>query len=235
MKVKGSHVILSLVLLVTGFMLAFSYQLTSKNEQPVTERQWRHEDELRNKIILEQTINRNLQEELSNLQSELSKLEEEIANNDEEQQKRISLLMEEIERLRTIVGAVKVKGPGVEVTLKDSSYVPDGANPNDYIVHEHHIQMVVDELLVAGAEAIAINGYRISKNSYIECIGPVIRIDGYTSYAPFVITAIGDKQVLSEALNIIGGVKDQIVNDFIDFRLQQKDEIVIEPLLRERR
>lgn len=234
MKVKGKHVILAFVLFVSGFMIAFSYQFTSERDKPATESQWRHEDELRNRIILEQAVNRNLQEELRSLQSELNEIEEKIANSDAEREERINSLMEEIEMLRKINGAVKVVGPGVEVTLEDSSYVPDGANPNDYIVHEHHVQMVVDELLIAGAEAIAINGYRISDLSYIQCVGPVIRIDGNTSYAPFVITAIGDAKILEESLNIVGGVKDQIVSDFIDFRIQQRNEIVIEPLLSER-
>lgn len=234
MKVTGKHVILSFVLLITGFMLAFSYQFTSERGRPVSENQWRHEDELRNKIILEQAVNRNLQEELSELQNELNEIEDMIASYDEDREERINSLMVQIENLRKMVGSVKVTGPGVEVTLKDSSYVPDSANPNDYIVHEHHVQMVVDELLIAGAEAIAINGYRISDQSYIQCVGPVIRIDGNTSFAPFVITAIGDAELLNDSLNLIGGVKDQIVSDYIDFRIQQKNEIVMEPLLSER-
>lgn len=234
MKVKGKHVLLSLVLLVTGFMLAFSYQFTKQNDTPITERQWRHEDELRNKIILEQAVNLNLEQDLREKQRELREIEEEITSLDAEQEIRVANLVEDLDRLRKAVGAVTVKGPGVEVSLEDSSYVPDGANPNNYIVHEHHIQKVVDELLVAGAEAIAINGYRLSNSSYIQCVGPVIKIDGNTSYAPFVISAIGDPNILNEALNLYGGVKDQLVNDYIDFKVQQKNELVMEPLLRER-
>lgn len=233
MKVSGKHVILSFIMLITGFMIAFSYQFTSKQDKPVSESQWRHEDELRNRIILEQTVNRNLQEELRELQGKLQELEEKIATNAQKREQRINLLMDEVEKLRKMIGAVKVKGPGVEVTLEDSSYVPSGANPNDYIVHEHHVQMVVDELFSAGAEAVAVNGYRLSNHSYIQCVGPVIRIDGNTSYAPFVISAIGDADVLYESLHLIGGVKDQIVSDYIDFRIQRRNEIVIEPLLSE--
>ncbi|MDP4163311.1 MAG: DUF881 domain-containing protein, partial [Bacillota bacterium] len=75
------------------------------------------------------------------------------------------------------------------------------------------------------------NGQRLSSNSYIVCNGPVITVDGYQHPAPFVISAIGDPDVLSAALNITGGVKDQLVNDNIVFTLEKKDEIVFEPIL----
>lgn len=237
MKVNGKHVILSLVLLVTGFILALSYQFAKEHQDtnPVSQRQWRHEDELRNNIILEQAVNRNLQEDLRGYQSQLREIEEQITDLTEEQEVRVASLIEDLERLRKLVGTVKVKGPGIEVMLSDSSYVPDGANPNDYIVHEEQIQKVVQELLVAGAEAVAINGYRLSSNSYIQCIGPVIYIDGHTSYAPFVITAIGDPLNLEGSMTLPGGVRDQLLNDLIEVRMQQKNEIIMEPYLSESR
>ena len=78
------------------------------------------------------------------------------------------------------------------MTLKDADYDPIEQNPNDYIVHESHIFRVVNELRISGAQGIAINGQRITSNSYIKCTGPVITIDGRTFPAPFVIEAIGD-------------------------------------------
>ncbi|UOE92925.1 DUF881 domain-containing protein [Alkalihalobacillus sp. LMS39] len=235
MRVKGKHVILAFVLLVTGFIISLSYQFANDGTgtDSISQTQWRHEDELRNKIIIEQAVNRNLQEELRGYQAQLSEIEEQIAEMDEQQELRVTNLIEDLERLRKVVGSVKVKGPGVEVKLSDASYIADGGNPNDYIVHENHVQMVVDELLVAGAEAISINGQRITHRSYIRCIGPVILIDGHTSAAPFVVSAIGDTNTLEASLNILGGVKDRLVNDQIEVRIEKKD-IIMEPLLAER-
>ncbi|WP_306453955.1 DUF881 domain-containing protein [Bacillus sp. FJAT-45350] len=233
---SGKYVILSLVLLVTGFIVALSYQFANENEDSnaISQSQWRHEDELRNSIIVEQAINRNLQEDLRAYKAQLREKEKQIAELDEEIQVRATNLVEDIERFRKIVGTVEVKGPGIEVSLSDHSYLPDGANPNDYIVHEQHIHKVVQELLVAGAEAVAINGQRISQRSYIQCVGPVIRIDGFTSYAPFIVSAIGEPTQLEGALQLFGGVKDQLLNDQIEVRIQKKDEIVLAPYLAER-
>lgn len=234
-RVNGRHVIYSFILLLTGFIVALSYQFANESEQnAVNQSQWRHEDELRNKIIVEQAVNRNLQEDLRAYQAQIREIEQQIAELDEQQEVRLANYIDDIDRLRKVVGAVKVKGPGVEVTLSDYSYFPEGANPNDYIVHEHHIHKVVQELLVAGAEAISINGFRISQNSFIQCVGPVINIDRNTSYAPFVISAIGEPSKLDKSLNIYGGIKDQLVNDLIEVRIQQKEEIIMEPLLTER-
>ncbi|WP_078554838.1 DUF881 domain-containing protein [Bacillus alkalicellulosilyticus] len=236
MRVTGKHVIYALVLMVTGFIIALSYQFASEgnNQDVITERQWRHEDELRNKIIIEQAVNRNLQEDLRAYQAQLQEIEDRITHLDEQQELRVTNLMEDLERIRKVVGSVKVTGPGIEVTLADSSYLPDGANANEYIVHEAHVQTLVDELFVAGAEAISINGIRLSHRSYIQCIGPVIKIDGYTSAAPFVISAIGDAVTLEGSLHLLGGVHDQLVNANIEVKIQKKNDIVMDPYLSER-
>ncbi|MBU9720438.1 MULTISPECIES: DUF881 domain-containing protein [Bacillaceae] len=231
MKVKGSHVILSLVLLVSGFIVALSYQFTNLNSaaNQTNGSQWREEDELRDQILMEQMVNRSLTEELRDIQNQLTEFEEEIVN----QQTRYFNLVEDLDRLRMITGNVGVVGEGLSVTLNDSEYV-EGENPNNYIVHEQHIRMLIDELLVTGAEAIAINGHRINSQSYIQCIGPVIEVDGHISFAPFEITALGDSETLNEAINMVGGVKDRLLSDNIEVRIEKKNEIVLEPYFSER-
>ncbi|WP_227935729.1 DUF881 domain-containing protein [Alkalihalobacillus deserti] len=234
MRVKGKHVILSFVLLVTGFILALSYEVTSERSSsllPGYERQWEIEDELRNQVIMEQTANRNLQEDLRLAQAEVRELESNLASIDKEQEEKAQNLLEDIERLRKLVGQVKVEGQGIEISLEDADYIPDGDNPNNYIVHEFHIQRVVEELFVAGAEAIAINGFRLSNQSYIQCTGPVIRVDGNTSSAPFIITAIGDADHLESAITLPGGVHHQLINDEISVRIQKKSAVTLEPHL----
>ncbi|OIJ17748.1 hypothetical protein BKP45_19475 [Anaerobacillus alkalidiazotrophicus] len=232
MKVKGNHVILSFILIITGFIIALSYQFANEipKSQFITDGQWKKEDELRNEVLFEQSVNRNLSEELRAIQAEINTIEEEIAI----QERTYFNLVEDLERLRMVTGSVGVKGPGIEVTLRDSDYVPDGENPNFYIVHELHIQKVIHELLVTQAEAIAINGQRISHRSYIQCVGPVIRIDGNTSFAPFVITAIGDTDKLFDSLHLPGGIRDQLLSDQIEVKIEKKDLLMMDPYLSER-
>ncbi|MGY3714006.1 DUF881 domain-containing protein [Sutcliffiella cohnii] len=227
MKVNGKHVVLSFVCLVLGFMISFSYQLTQKEEDRISDRQWERDHNIRTMIINTEERSRELQNELFEKQEIVRKIEEEIAKEEQ----LFFNLVEDVEKLRMYNGNVKVKGTGVEVTLADASYVPSEENVNNYIVHESHVFRVVNELLISGSDAVAINGQRITKNSYIVCNGPVITVDGNQYPAPFVITAIGDPEVLIPSLNIVGGVKDQLVFDNVTVKIAQKEEILMEPVI----
>ena len=227
-RVKGKHVILSLVCLVLGFMIAFSYHLTQMENRPkVPGKQWEKTLALRNQLITEEKSNRELQREL-NLKQEM------VLKNEKELSKKAQVysnLAEDAEKYRMFLGKVKVKGKGVKVTLTDGAYDPKEDNINNYLVHEHHVFKVVNELYISGAAAVAINGQRLTSHSYIICNGPVITVDGTPHPAPFVISAIGDPEVLSSSINLIGGVKDQLVNDNVVFSLEKDEEIVLGPIL----
>lgn len=228
-RVKGKHVILSLVFLVLGYMVSFSYHLTKqeKAHNTISDKQWNRDLELRNQLIAQEERNRELQNELKEKQDKIVEIEEELAKEEQV----FFNIAEDAEKYRMFVGKVKVKGRGVEVSLADGDYNPNEENINNYIVHEHHVFKVINELYISGAAAIAINGQRLTHNSYILCNGPVIEVDGYQHPAPFVITAIGDPDVMTSALNITGGIKDMLVSDNIEVTIEKKEEVILDPLL----
>jgi uncharacterized protein YlxW (UPF0749 family) len=230
-KVKGKHVVLSLVSLVLGFMIAFSYHLTQieseKRNPNLSGPQWEKTVKLRNELITEEKTNRKLQKELHQKQAKVLKNEKDLSK---EAQVFLNLA-EDAEKYRMFLGKVKVKGSGVKVTLTDGDYNSEEANVNNYLVHEYHVFKVVNELYISGATAIAINGQRLTSHSYIVCNGPVITVDGVEHPAPFVITAIGEPDVLATSLNLTGGVKDQLLNDNIIFTLEKNNDFVLNPIL----
>jgi uncharacterized protein YlxW (UPF0749 family) len=233
MKLKGSYVILSFVLLVVGFLISYSYQLTKEKNKShtISAEQWEKEFKTRSQLINEEEKNKNLQNELYAKQEEAKKIEESLKN-----QKQVYYnLVEDVEKYRMYVGDIPVGGEGVQVTLEDASYIPEGENVNNYIVHESHIFNVINELYISGADAISINGQRLSSDSYIYCNGPVVTVDGNQYPAPFVIAAIGDPKVLIPSLNIAGGIIDQLAYDNIVVTVEKKSEIKMEPLLQEQK
>jgi uncharacterized protein YlxW (UPF0749 family) len=230
-KVAGKHVILSFVCLVLGYMIAFSYHLTQienqKEHSNLSDKQYEKTLDLRNQLIAQEETNRELQKELNQKQ-------ENVLENEKDLSKEAQVffnLAEDAEKYRMFLGKMKVKGKGVKITLADGAYDPNIPNVNNYLVHEDHIFKVVNELYISGAAAIAINGQRLTSHSYINCNGPVITVDGVQHPAPFVITAIGDPDVLAAAVNLTGGVKDQLVNDNIVFTLEKENEIILNPIL----
>jgi uncharacterized protein YlxW (UPF0749 family) len=60
-------------------------------------------------------------------------------------------------------------------------------------------------------------------------------VDGNQFPAPFVISAIGEPAVLDQALNIAGGIVEQIAYDNIVITLEKKSEIKMNPLLQEKK
>lgn len=233
MKMRGSYVIFALILLVLGFLISYSYQVTKEKNlaSTMTTEQWDREFEIRSQLITKEETNRELQEELYEKQEEVKKIEESLKD-----EKQVYYnLVEDVEKFRMYVGDLAVEGKGVQVTLEDASYIPDGENVNNYIVHESHIFNVINELYISGADALAINGQRISSHSYIYCNGPVVTVDGNQYPAPFVISAIGDPNVLLPALNINGGIVDQLAYDNIVVTLEKKEKIVMEPLLQDQK
>ncbi|MEH7234860.1 DUF881 domain-containing protein [Bacillus sp. JJ1562] len=231
MKVKGRHVILSFVCLVLGFMISFSYQFTKEQLESnrVTEQQWNEETKIRTELNEQNEKNNELQLNLIEKQNQIQAIEEELAK--EEQEQIYFNLVEEVEKYRMVVGEIGVKGPGVTVTLEDSSYVPSGQDVNNYLVHESHLFKVINELYVSGAQAVSVNGKRLQSNSYIYCNGPVVVVDGNPFPAPFVISAIGDPNVLVPALNMNGGITDQLIQDNIVVKIENKGQIQMGPLI----
>lgn len=199
----------------------------NKGKPNVSDGQWEQTLALRNQLINEEKTNRELQKELSQKQDLVFKNEKDLSKEAEVYEN----LAEDAEKFRMFLGKVKVKGKGVKITLTDGAYDPKEDNINNYLVHEHHVFKVVNELYISGAAAVAINGQRLTSHSYIICNGPVITVDGIEHPAPFIISAIGDPEVLSSSINLIGGVKDQLVNDNIIFTLEKDNEIVLDPIL----
>ncbi|MFF2445936.1 DUF881 domain-containing protein [Neobacillus sp. NPDC058068] len=230
-KVKGKHFILSLVCLILGFMIAFSYHLTKiENQNENFDRSGKQYEKtlvLRNQLIAQEETNRKLQKELHQKQDKVLKNEKDLAK---EAQVFLNQA-DDTEKYRMFLGKVKVKGKGVKITLSDGAYDPKEVNINNYLVHEHHVFKVVNELYISGAAAVAINGQRLTSHSYIVCNGPVITVDGVQYPAPFIITAIGDPDVLAASINLTGGIKDQLVNDNLVFTLEKINEMVLNPIL----
>nr|WP_106784049.1 DUF881 domain-containing protein [Lysinibacillus timonensis] len=211
-----------IVCIVTGFIIGYSYNL-SKDNKRISSPYINQGESFREELILQQERNKELTEELNLLQNKIRDYEKSFASNKDEYE----LLVQDAEKLRLLLGEIPGVGQGIRVTLNDAEYNPNIPNPNEYIVHESHIFKIINELKISGAEAISINGQRLKSNSYINCTGPVITIDGNKYPAPFVIEAVGNPETLIASLQIVGGVFDQLVNEQIVVTIEQSGQIMM--------
>ncbi|WP_391120821.1 DUF881 domain-containing protein [Psychrobacillus sp. L3] len=223
-------VLISLVSLVLGFILAYSYSISSTDKEQNTSNSvgFKEQEKYKKELIHQKERNKELTEEINAKQQAIRKYEKSFASSETS----VEELVKEAEMLRLLIGDISSQGKGISVSLQDGAYNPSQENPNDYIVHESHLFKVINELKISGAEAISINGQRLQTNSYIRCTGPVITVDGKTFPAPFTIEAVGDPTVLLASVNLGGGVVDQLTSDNIVVTVEEKGKITM-PALRD--
>ena len=66
-----------------------------------------------------------------------------------------------------------------------------GDNPNDYLVSAVDVRTVVEQLWLAGAEGVAVNGERITTGTAILDIGGTVLVNSAYLAPPYQISAIG--------------------------------------------
>lgn len=89
-------------------------------------------------------------------------------------------------------GASGVTGPGLRVSLADAPANAAGDVPADNMVQDADLQTVVNALWASGAEAIAINGQRLTSLTAIRSAGSAILVDLVPLTGPYTVDAIGD-------------------------------------------
>lgn len=109
-----------------------------------------------------------------------------------------SALAARLERAETASGAVAVSGPGAVITLDDrkGAAKQDGTDPragqaDQDVLNSRDLQIIVNGLWQAGAEAVSINGNRLTSLSAIRFAGKAILVDFRPIARPYTITAIG--------------------------------------------
>ncbi|MEU2736882.1 DUF881 domain-containing protein [Streptomyces sp. NPDC007095] len=103
-------------------------------------------------------------------------------------------------------GAVAVHGPGVKLVVNDAKEATEGGNGNPREtsgfsdtgrVRDRDMQRVVNGLWESGAEAVSINGQRLTALSAIRAAGDAILVDNKPLVPPYTVLAVGDGERLS--------------------------------------
>lgn len=105
-------------------------------------------------------------------------------------------LQSRINRLDPVVGLVAVRGPGVDVVVDDA---PGTADDERDRVLDVDLQILANGLWQAGAEAVAINGHRLSALTAIRSAGDAVTVDYRSLTPPYRVEAIGNPKTLPAA------------------------------------
>ncbi|MGZ4119116.1 MAG: DUF881 domain-containing protein [Actinomycetota bacterium] len=138
-----------------------------------------------------------LRKELEGLQAQLDALRKQAGKRE----LGLADIQAKIDRLDPFAGMTALTGQGLQVQLRDSPLrsSPTG-DPNDLVIHQQDIQAVVNALWAGGAEAISINGERLTSDSAVRCVGNTLLLHGSVYAPPYTIAAIGDPKILGASL-----------------------------------
>jgi uncharacterized protein YlxW (UPF0749 family) len=208
-------VLVFVMMLLTGLLFAVGAQaLRPKPTAAATLR-----DELVSRIETLQTHGTQQEAKVAILSKEVRDLEQLAL-----QQSGGNDLTAQTKQLEVGAAAVPMQGSGLTLTIDDAPSVDAGANAGsrpssgfqEGRVTSGDLQIVVNGLWGAGAEAIAINGHRLSSTAAIRFAGEAIIVDFRPLSRPYVITALGDPRGMQQLFepSFAGVYLDQLNQEF---------------------
>lgn len=195
---KGHRGMMFLVFVLLGILISAQFRsIVQSKSDTVTIK------ELAEELEAERTEKARLLEQLVNLEAEQKQLLKNISSNLDDEEINDLLRQRDYEFLRA--GLLPVSGRGIIITMEDAAAVGE-LDAEDYIIHAEDIHDILDELKVNGAQAISINDERVISTTNPVCAGPTIIVNDRRYPAPYVIKAIGDPDVLYEAIETMAPV-----------------------------
>ena len=122
---------------------------------------------------------------------------EEYKQKEESDAETAELVNQELNNVNLLLGKTDVEGEGVIITLKDG----EENSEETPMVTPDNLNLLINELKLAGAEAISINDERIINMSDITVVNDtLILINQQRVISPYIIKAIGDQTYLESTL-----------------------------------
>lgn len=190
-------------------------QFKTVKETDITAIETMREAELRTELASWKAKYDEIAIKLQDTEDKISNYRNDIENN----KKNSELLEQELIETEKYLGYTELKGEGIIVKLDDTDYKQ---------VESSDILSLVNELRLAGAEAISINEERVVSTTEIVNVDTrFIIVNGKRIVAPYEIKAIGDKKYLESAISIKGGYVDEIKAKEITINYTIEDNVVI--------
>ena len=131
------------------------------------------------------------------------------------------------------IGLNKVEGPGIVLTIKDGKTNPLEESTDEIdnkLLHYYDMELILNELRLAGAEAISVNNHRVVPWTGVVCSWAFMGFDdGGMEYAPFNIYVIGDPEKLKAALLEDGSHVKELIFRKLYVNIEKKDKITMPP------
>jgi uncharacterized protein YlxW (UPF0749 family) len=128
-------------------------------------------------------------------------------------------------------GMTPVTGAGLRVQLDDAPTnrpQPEEIVPDDLVVHQQDLEGVINALWAGGAEAMTLQGERVTALTAFRCVGNVLSLHGRVYSPPYVVEAVGDPDQLRAALDASGPLsiyREYVAAVGLGYDVQGQDQI----------
>ncbi len=215
---KGSvnvyfYAALFVVTLVVGLLLAVQFRNTHHQTQNIPS------DRVQE---LTQELNQ-LDKDIDKLDAEIADLEFKLEQAHKGQNEAMVALQDELTKTKLYAGYTAVQGPGVEIILpmeEKNGFLTGLSEAQDEILR------LINELRIAGAEAISINGQRIISTSEVRVAGDFINVNLTRLSPPYHILALGNKK-MKNTLEIPNGYIMYLRDLGVDVQIEEKELLQI--------
>lgn len=213
---KGKKSLL-IIIGVTAFiftMVMFT-QFKTVEQTDITAIETMRETELRSELAKIKSKYDEVVVKLNETQNKISEYETQIAND----QDSAEILENELKEAQMYLGYTDVVGEGIVITLSDSTYKD---------IESYDLINLVNELKLAGAEAISINDNRVvATTDIVDIQSMYIMVNSRRISGPYTIKAIGNKKYLESGITLKNGYKDEMEANGKNITYQTSDEIII--------
>lgn len=205
MKVNKSSVTVGSVSILLGIILALTFKTVSVDAGPGGMSSYKAQQ-----VALELKKERDLNAQLKQTNDDLEKKIDEYENIAANKDSYVKSLYSDAMLYRTLAGYTDIHGEGLIIEITDPKIIGDLGESLGISGNVDMLLKITSTLNAAGAEAIAINDQRITSYTEIERVSDYLVINGVPMNTPIIIKAIGKSDYLNSALNIKGGMVDQL-------------------------
>ena len=165
MKKNNPIIIITLFSFILGLLISTQVKLELETYRPITINSLqvaKNEIENMKKEILE----------LENIEKQKHEELDVLVNISQGDDNIIDILNQDLEKNKIYSGVSELKGQGIKITMYDNQEKRDWwFDINRDVIHDVDILNILNDLRIAGAEAISINGERVVSTSAIKCGG----------------------------------------------------------------
>ncbi len=214
-EIKKGKITMTIIIGIMCFILVYVMFMQFKvvSETDITSLTTKRESELREELSTWQSRYEDTANQLEQARTNL----EEYKNKIDDTQASSELLDKELQQAELYLGKTDVEGAGIIINLSDGS---------SNIIAEDLISLM-NELKTAEAEAISVNGQRVTNLTEFADVDSYIVVNGTRLSSPYTIQVIGNQKYLESGITAKGGFSDDMTSNGKNISITEDNNIKI--------